>query len=59
MDILFGLPVPRAMWPFIRDFFVPDFVTFFETRMNAMPVREQVDLVEELNASLAVVRRPA
>jgi hypothetical protein len=47
------------MWPFIRDSFVPDFVTFFETRMNGVPVREQVDLVRALNASLAVVRRPA
>jgi hypothetical protein len=59
MDILFGLPVPRAMWPFIRDSFVPDFVSFFETRMNAAPVRQQVDLVQALSASLAAVRRPS
>lgn len=59
MDILFGLPVPRALWPFIRDSFVPDFVAFFETRMNATPVRQQVDLVQALSASLSAVRRPS
>jgi hypothetical protein len=59
MDILFSLPVPRAMWPFIRDSFVPDFVSFFETRMNSTPLREQVDLPKELVASLAAVRRRA
>ena len=59
MDILFSLPVPRAMWPFIRDSFVPDFVTFFETRMNATQLREQVDLPAALVASVATVRRRA
>ncbi len=58
-DVTFSLPVPRALWPFMRDSFVPDFVLFFETRMNRTPLRDQIDLVGTLKLSLARVKGSA
>jgi hypothetical protein len=59
VDIIFALPVPRALWPFIRASFVPGFVAFFEARMRRTPLREQADLVEALRLSIAGLHRPA
>ena len=56
-DLAFSLPVPRALWPFIRESFVPDFIEFFEDRMRGLPVRDQVDLVTAFKSSLSAVER--
>jgi hypothetical protein len=58
-DIVFTLPVPRALWPFMRDSFVPDFIAFLEQRMHSTPLREQIDFEEALKLSLAHVKRVA
>ena len=58
-DLLFSLPGPRALWPLMRPFFVPEFATFFEARMALTPVRQQVDMVAVFQANLAAQKRPA
>ena len=58
-DLLFSLAGPRALWPLMRAFFVPEFAAYFEARMARTPIRQQVDMVDVFETNLAALKRPA